>query len=182
MKVFINPGHDKRLDSGACNPEDGLRECDVAYDIGMKVKHYLEAAGCEVQLLQSDNLAGETPQLPCVVDRANEWPADVFVSLHCNAANGAARGTETLVYSLGGQAEQLAQCIQDQIVDSVGTIDRGLKIRPRLIVLHGTDMPACLVEMAFIDNAADEELLIDKADEFARVIARGITDYEVSLE
>ena len=102
MRVFINPGHDLERDSGAVNPTSGLRKCDVAANIGGLVKGYLEAAGCEVQMLQSDNLAGETPDLPCVVDTANGWPADVFVSLHCNAANGYARGTETLVYN--GQA------------------------------------------------------------------------------
>lgn len=78
MRVFINPGHDLERDSGAVNPTSGLRECDVAANIGGLVKGYLEAAGCEVQMLQSDNLAGETPGLPCVVDTANGWSADVL--------------------------------------------------------------------------------------------------------
>ena len=97
MRVFINPGHDREQDIGAVNPNTGLRECDVAATIGSLVQTYLETAGCEVQLLQSDNLAGETPDLPCVVDTANTWPADVFVSLHCNADSGCASGTETLI-------------------------------------------------------------------------------------
>ena len=32
MKIFINPGHDIDLDSGAVNPNTGRRECDVARD------------------------------------------------------------------------------------------------------------------------------------------------------
>jgi len=56
MKVFINPGHDFDYDSGAVNPNSGLRECDVAARVGNRVKGYLEAAGCDIQLLQSDNL------------------------------------------------------------------------------------------------------------------------------
>ena len=178
MHVFINPGHDLERDSGAVNPTSGLRECDVAADIGGLVKGYLEAAGCEVRMLQSDNLAGETPDLPCVVDTANGWPADVFVSLHCNAANGYARGTETLVYANDGESARLAACIQSQIVDSLGTIDRGIKERPMLIVLNSTDMPAVLVEMAFVDNDEDAQILTKRADEIARAIARGITDFE----
>ena len=74
MRVFINPGHDRERDSGAVNPNTGLRECDVAAAIGSLVQTYLETAGCEVQLLQSDNLAGETPDMPCVVDTANALP------------------------------------------------------------------------------------------------------------
>ena len=178
MRVFLNPGHDLERDSGAVNPGSRLRECDVAANIGGLVKAYLEAAGCEVQMLQSDNLAGETPGLPCVVDTANGWSADVFVSLHCNAANGYARGTETLVYNEDGDAAELAACIQSQVVGSLGTIDRGVKERPMLIVLNSTDMPAVLVEMAFVDNDEDAQILTERADEMARAIARGITDFE----
>lgn len=132
-----------------------------------------------MQLLQSDNLAGETPDLPCVVDTANTWPADVFVSLHCNSDSSCARGTEALIYANNsGQSPQLATCIQSQIVQSLGTVDRGLKERPNLIVLKDTTMPAVLVETAFIDNEDDATLLTDNADDFARAIARGITDFE----
>ena len=96
---------------------------------------------------------------------------------NCNAANTAARGTEVECYG-SGAGEKLAQCIQSQIVDSLGTVDRGMKYMPQLLVLKYTDMPAVLVEMAFIDNDEDAELLAGKTDGFARAIARGVTDYE----
>jgi N-acetylmuramoyl-L-alanine amidase len=35
--------------------------------------------------------------------------------------------------------------------------------------------------MAFIDNDDDAELLANRQDDFARAIARGVTDYECSL-
>ncbi|KMO86869.1 cell wall hydrolase [Megasphaera cerevisiae DSM 20462] len=184
MKVFINPGHDLDYDSGAVNPNSGLRECDVAAKVGNRVKSYLEAAGCEVQLLQSDNLYfdsqyNDRPVAVCAA--ANDWPADVFVSLHCNAANTQAQGTEVECYGSNSAGGRLAQCIQSQIVNSIGTVDRGVKEMPGLIVLKYTDMPACLVEMAFIDNDADAQLLVDQEDDFARAIARGITDYQCTL-
>ena len=188
MKVFINPGHDQKYDSGAVNPNTGLRECDVAAEVGALVVDYLEAAGCECQIMQSDNLA-PTPagrseyanrQGPTVTETANDWGADIFVSIHCNAANTTAQGTEVECYG-SGTGEQLAQCIQSQIVDSIGTTDRGVKYMPQLLVLKYTDMPAVLVEMAFIDNDEDAELLAGKQDEFARAIARGVTDYEQTL-
>ena len=188
MKVFINPGHDQKYDSGAVNPNSGLRECDVAAEVGALVVDYLEAAGCECQIMQSDNLA-PTPagrseyadrQGATVTETANDWGVDIFVSIHCNAANTAAQGTEIECFG-GGAGEQLAQCIQSQIVDSLGTVDRGVKYTPKLLVLRYTDMPAVLVEMAFIDNDEDAELLAGKADDFARAIARGVTDYEQTL-
>ena len=38
MRVFINPGHDRERDSGAVNPNTGLRECDGAATIGSLVQ------------------------------------------------------------------------------------------------------------------------------------------------
>lgn len=185
MRVYINPGHDLDYDSGAVNPNSGLRECDVAAKIGEKVKAYLEAAGCECRLLQSDNLFYDSQyddrRIP-VCDDANNWGADAFVSIHCNAANGQAQGTEVECYSHMSNGGNLAQCIQNQIVGALGTVNRGVKEMPGLIVLRHTDMPAVLVETAFIDNDDDAALLTDKWDDFACAIARGVTDYECSLQ
>lgn len=187
MKVYINPGHDLDYDSGAVHTvTDGtvdLRECDVAAKIGAKVKEYLEAAGCECRILQSDNLYYDSsyddrPVAVCA--DANDWPADVFVSIHCNAANGKACGTEVECYNRMSNGGNLAQCIQNQIVSALDTVDRGVKEMPGLIVLRHTEMPAVLVETAFIDNDDDADLLVNRWDDFARAIARGVTDYEQS--
>lgn len=185
MKVFINPGHSPNgiPDPGAPNYETGLRECDVALNVGKLVAKYLTAAGVAVtNVLQSDNLLHDSDyNQPCVVDTANASDADIFISIHCNsAANQMAQGTETLVYSAGGEAEKLANCIQKQIVTSLHTVDRGIKYRPELIVLKHTTMPAVLVELAFISNTWDEIKLRTKQDDFARAIARGVTDYELA--
>lgn len=127
--------------------------------------------------MQSNNLCGEYPAHPNIVATANELGADIFISLHCNAFNEKANGTECLVFAKCSYAEDLANAIQNQIISSLGTVDRGVKERPDLAVLKGTKMPAVLVEMAFIDNADDCSKLISKQDDFARAIARGVTDY-----
>lgn len=191
MKVFINPGHDLDYDSGAVSPRTGLRECEVAAHVGALVKHYLEAAGCTCKLMQSDNLAPTSTgrsryadrQGPTVTETANDWDADIFVSIHCNSAEAdEACGTETFAYDLdGGEGEKLATCIQDQIVDALNTVNRGVKANPKLFVLRYTAMPAVLVELGFISNESDEVLLTDRQDDFARAIARGVTDYEQTL-
>jgi N-acetylmuramoyl-L-alanine amidase len=179
MKVFLNPGHapNGTPDPGACGC--GLREADITATVGRLVEGYLTAAGCEVKLLQSDSLSE-------ISGTANEWEADVFVSIHCNsAASEYARGVETFSYydSVGGRA--IASCIQHQIVGAFEKIDpdfpdRGLKTAG-FHVIRATDMPACLVELAFINNAQDAELLKQHADDFARAIARGVTDYELAI-
>lgn len=176
-KVFINPGHCPGVDPGAVNNRYGVTEAHTVAIIGDAVKKYLEAAGCEVVLLQSDNLMGENPKYPNICQTANESGADVFVSIHCNAATPAAEGTETLVYSAYGAAGRLANCIHQQIIDNLDVINRGIKVRPDLAVLRETIMPAVLVECAFISNEHDVQLLMYRRDDFARAIARGVTDY-----
>lgn len=178
-KIFLNPGHCIGIDSGAVNHTSGVTEAEICKSIADKVEHYLKNAGCSVYTLQSNNLCGEYPAHPNIVATANELDADIFISLHCNAFNEQAKGTECLVFAKGkgSYSEDLAKAIQAQIICSLNTVDRGVKERPDLAVLKGTKMPAVLVEMAFIDNADDCHKLIYHQDDFARAIARGVTDY-----
>ena len=165
MKIFLNPGHCPSSDSGACG--FGLTEADLALDIAKLTRDYLKVLDAEVKIFQFDGLEE-------IVDVANYWDADLFVSIHCNAANGQARGTETFYYDTVDRV--LANCIQKQIVSSLGTVDRGIKESNFYVVKH-TNCPAVLVETAFIDNADDNYLLDVKRDDFAKAIARGITDF-----
>lgn len=180
MKIFLNPGHMPGVDPGACG--NGLQEADVTLAVGELVKRYLEAVGYEIETLQSDNLAGESPDYPNVVATANASGADIFVSLHCNACNGIARGIETCCYDANSNSGQLAVCIQNQLVSTLQQFDsdipdRGIKERTGLAVLRGTDMPAVLIEIAFINQPDDAVLLAERQDDISRAIARGITDY-----
>lgn len=180
MKIYINPGHHVGIDSGAVNPETGLTEAEYVLELGEMVKDHLIAAGCEVRLLQSDNIDWTNPSFANPIDEANEWGADVFVSLHCNAVTShAARGTEICIYKKSSQSAYLAQKILREITEAVPELwDRGLKERPGLLVLKYTDMPAVLIECAFIDNPDDLKILLNQKDAIARAIARGVTDYE----
>lgn len=179
MKVFINPGHapNGQPDPGAVNSTTGLRECDVAKKVADLLQGYLTAAGVEVcGNLQHDSLEA-------VCDASNASGADLFVSIHCNAAgNTSANGTETWFYSYSDNSKKLAGKVQSQIISSLNTTDRGTKgATPGvngLYVLSNTQAVAVLVELAFISNSEDALLLSEHADDFARAIARGITDYE----
>ena len=173
MKIFLNPGHAPlgNPDPGAVNPDSGLRECDVARKIAEKVKKYLEDVGYEVEMLQSDSLWE-------ICNRANDWNADLFVSIHCNAsAGGKARGCETWYWYGSNSGRILATCVQSEVVSSLnGLWNRGVK-DGNFYVLRNTEMPAILVELGFIDNNDDAYLLEVCDESYARGLARGITDY-----
>ncbi len=178
MKVFLNPGHAPggHPDPGAVNSESGLRECDVALAVGQSAESYLNAAGVATELLQSDSLEE-------ICETANTSDADIFVSIQCNAAEAEeANGTETWACAGSYRGSVLASCIQSQIVDALDTTDRGVKIaKPGVNGLHvltNTGMPAVLVELAFITNPGDKDILAHDQDAMTRAVARGVTDYE----
>jgi N-acetylmuramoyl-L-alanine amidase len=176
MRITINGGHYPGKDSGAVG-ETGLQEAVVARDIMKRVACFLRTVGYDVLEVQENELYQ-------ITDASNSFGADLFVSIHCNAAgNEEAKGTETWYCNGSVGGEKLATCIQSQIVNALETVDRGIKnATPHvngLYVLSNTDAVAVLVETAFISNADDEALLSDegKRDQFAAAIARGITDY-----
>lgn len=167
MKVVINGGHCPGLDSGAIG--DRVMEAEINREVMFLVGGYLREVGYEILEVQENDLAG-------IVKRNNDLAADLFVSIHCNASvNHAASGTE--VHYADEAGKLLAACIQERVADRLSTVNRGIKKSENLYVLKHADCPAVLVEMAFISNREDEELLIQNKNDFAGAIARGVIDY-----
>jgi len=178
MRIFIDAGHNHSgADTGAQG--NGLKEQEVTFLIADRLRALLLAAGHVVKMSRerlTDNVGNTlSSSIGGRAQMANEWGADLFISIHCNAYDGSARGTETLVYSLGGRAETYARQIQSAIVARLKTTDRGVKARPELGVLRLTSMPAVLIETAFIDNASDAALLKNRSADFAEAIFEGVT-------
>ncbi len=112
------------------------------------------------------------------VNLANSWPADYFISIHCNAnVNPAINGTEVYVYQQNTQPYWLAQHVLNGIVAQVGTRDNGVRLNPGLYVLRRTRMPAILVELAYLTNAADAAKLESDPYGFALGIYNGLNSY-----
>ena len=170
MKIVVNGGHEPNVDSGAVGSRS--TEADITQKLMLLVSAYLEKAGCEVMAVQTADLAD-------ICNVTNRWGADILVSIHCNAFNQKAKGMETFAYYGSREGDALAHHIQSQIVTSLATTNRGVK-EAGFYVLKHTKCTAVLVETAFIDNKGDEQLLLDKTDDFARAIARGVTDYIVA--
>ncbi len=166
MKVFINPGHGG-LDTGAVGC--GLVERDVTRVLGLRVAQCLKAVGYDVALFQYDGLEA-------ICAEAEDFEADLFVSIHCNSFDGQVYGTETYHAPYSAKGWLAANAVQSQLIRSLPTTDRGIKTE-RFYVLMNTSMPAILIETAFIDNPADAVLLRYRHDDFAHAIARGVTDF-----
>jgi N-acetylmuramoyl-L-alanine amidase len=166
-KIVFDPGHRNNAnDWGASG--NGLREAEVALKIVNYAVAYLKAnyTGFEVKLTRSTN--NDIIDLSARDEVADNWKADVFVSVHLNAFNKAAKGFETFVYNgpISDATVSLQNIMHNEILKAMrkhGDItDRGKK-RANLAVLRSTNMPAILTENLFIDNAADATLLKKEA-------------------
>lgn len=169
-KVFIDPGHGGS-DSGAVG--NGLKEKDINLSVGLKVKKLLEERGVSVKMSRETDKAVNLSDRPA---QANSWGADCFLSIHCNSASSnSAQGVETFHYS---SSDGLAQAVQSQIIanTSLWHKNRGVK-KQNFCVIRESKMMSALVELAFINNASDSQLLRDKQDGFAEALARGIIQY-----
>ncbi len=183
IKIYIDQGHNPRdFNTGA--EGNGFFEQDITYDIGQRLYDLLSRDDrFEVRLSRPtpDTVLGSSnsSSLTARVREANAWGADVFLSLHTNAAtNTSASGVEALIYdSSSDVAEELSEDILEELTLITGLRNRGVIERPGLYVLRRTNMPAIIVEMGFISNPADAELMAYSPDLFARGIYNGIIDY-----
>ncbi|MBE5872564.1 MAG: N-acetylmuramoyl-L-alanine amidase [Lachnospiraceae bacterium] len=110
-------------------------------------------------------------------DIANEADADYFISIHRNSTPvpDTYSGVESLVYQNAGAAGRIASNIAGQL-EAIGFQDLGITERPNLTVLKNTAMPAVLVEIGYINTAADNIFFDDNFDAIARAIADGILE------
>ena len=183
IKIYIDQGHNPRdFNTGA--EGNGYFEQDITYDIGVRLAALLgRNPEFEVKLSRpSPNTVlgtSNSSSLTARVRDANSWGADVFISLHTNASErSSATGAEALIYSDESPVSpELAEDILEELTLSTGLRNRGVIERPGLYVLRRTNMPAVLVEMGFISNPEDAELMVDSPELFARGIYRGILKY-----
>lgn len=179
MQIIIDPGHGGS-DPGAVGLA-GTREAEVNLSVSLKLKTILEQASFTVLMTREGDydvggrLATAVEELQARCHIANQAGADLFVSIHCNAAESrSARGVETWYYQMGEFAAAVQSCLS-----CLGLVNRGIK-QGNFYVLKHTRMPAVLVELGFLSNP-DEELLLGGKEfqrQAAEAIAAGIRAYQ----
>ncbi|WP_078394023.1 N-acetylmuramoyl-L-alanine amidase family protein [Shouchella patagoniensis] len=171
--IVIDPGHGGN-DPGAV--ANGLEEKEVVLDVAVQTKQMLEAAGAEVLMSrQADTYIGLNER----AQMANANQADTFVSIHANAwEQPSANGTETYHFPSSVQGRALAESLQNELVVELGRTDRGVK-SANFNVLKQTVMPAALVELAFVTNVEEAELMKTAAfrEQAAEAIYQGLMSY-----
>lgn len=180
-KIFIDQGHNP-VNPNAGSEGNGFREQDIVYTIGQQTAAALRSYGFDVRLSrptpETQLGTSNTTSLAARVNNANSWGADYFISLHTNAStDSSATGSEAFVYSRNSPADALASNILTQLNYATGLRNRGVIVRPGLYVLRKTRMPATLVELGFITNPNDAELMAYSPQLFAAGITNGVLAY-----
>lgn len=107
---------------------------------------------------------------------ANDIGADLVVSIHINAAeNKKARGVEVLyAEEPTGKKKQFASILQENLIDTLGSVDRGIVHRPNLYMCRVPTMPSALVELGFISNEEEQKRMMTST--FMKSAAQAMLD------
>lgn len=158
----IDPGSDSH----------GILEKDINLEIALKLQEVLHENGYSVLMTREDD---NSLSLRERSDFANEKEADLFISLHqnCYAQDASVHGIEVYYNSdKTTNDQQLAQMIQESLINETGAKNRGIHSDNGLVVTRETIMPAVLVETAFISN--DDELDLIMSDDYQNKVVNGI--------
>ncbi|MGQ7461451.1 GBS Bsp-like repeat-containing protein [Streptococcus suis] len=197
--VYLDPGHGG-ADSGASY--GGIHEKNLAMSVTNKLRENLLQRGINVLMTRTADYDVDFRTERSKM--ANNSEADLFVSIHFNATGAGVtttKGIETYWYKYDpeyqpkinqemhndatrlAESEILANKVQSSLIKETGAVDRGVR-RETFAVLRETAIPAILVELGFMDNPS--ELNVIKTDSYhtklANALTQGIVDWYGAVE
>ncbi len=206
--IVLDPGHGG-IDPGTENKRLGVNEKTFTLDIALRLRKLLEPAGWRVLLIRDKDTElskDKKSDLLMRDDFANRQKADLFLSIHCNAAPEAISGVET--YSLAPQFMHsagddqgddmtkaafpgnrfdnanllLGEHLHRAMLAGLKTPDRGYK-HARQAVLRLLDCPGALVECAYLSNDAEARRVAtpEYRQKIAEALAAGVQNYTTAL-
>lgn len=201
--VCLDPGHQGRANSateplgpgskemkakvsgGAVGVVTRIPEPRLTLKVAVLVKERLEAEGIQVVMTRVTDAVDISNRQRAEV--ANAAGADLFVRIHADSHTNAALKGVSILYPAGNQwvgpieAESLkaAEAMRDAVLGATGAADRGIVKRADLTGFNWAKVPSVLVEMGFMSNPVEDELLATEAYQakLADGIAAGIVEY-----
>ncbi|MBS4021872.1 MAG: N-acetylmuramoyl-L-alanine amidase [Dethiobacter sp.] len=175
--IVIDAGHGGS-DPGAVGRNLRLAEKFVNLDTALRVAQMLENAGAKVILTRNTD---DFITLSQRVNIAHANNADIFVSIHANAHTDRSIGGTETYYNTSFRSQdsfRLANVLQQELVRELKLRDIGVKTAG-FHVIQSTRIPSALVELAFLSNPKEEELLNQASfrQRAADAVYRGIVRY-----
>ena len=169
MKIGVDCGHTLTgADTGAVGL--GRKEQDLTREVGTLVMKYLQEQGHTVIKCYKDACSNLDDSLSYRTNTANNNKVDLFISIHFNAYNGEANGTEVFTWD----AKPTIKAVRvNENLAKIGYHNRGIKRGNDLYVIRNTVADAMLIEVCFMDNKYD--MAKYNAQKIANAIVHGIT-------
>lgn len=175
-KVYIDAGHGGN-DPGAV--ANGLVEKTINLIQAIECANVLKRHGVNVH---TGTLSDKEISIETMATQANNWNADLVISIHNNAGGG--DGFEVFYGYADTKSKQLAKNVETEVI-KIGQNSRGLKTK-RLDngqdyfgMIRLTKAPAILCEGAFLDNKTDIKIIdtVEEQKKFGVAYAKGILKY-----
>lgn len=189
--IVIDPGHGGP-DGGAVG-KDETTEKNISLVISKKTRDYLQQAGALVYLtrekdtdLADKNTRGYSRRKSEDIRKRlafiHEKEADFFITVHLNSLpSNRWSGAQTFYYPSFPENKHLATMIQSEIIRNLENTNRvPLQINDVYLLKHA-EVPGALVEVGFLSNEQERELLKDKKyqEKMAASIYEGIIRYVI---
>ena len=171
MKFNIHAGHNFKVPgAGGCFSEtsEDRKVKDLVISKLRSLGHTVYDCTDEDGTTSGANLAN-------IVNKCNAHKVDLDVSIHFNAFNGSAHGTEVFQYD--SKTNSYASGVVNAIA-SLGFTNRGVKNGSHLYVIRNTISPAILIECCFCDCMTDANIY--NAEKMATAIVKGLTGQTVN--
>ena len=186
--IVLDAGHGG-IDPGAVSAK-GVLEKEITLAIAKELERLLSRAAVFVIMVRHGDydladsseahlLNRKRQDLERRVFVAEEAQADLYISIHANYFPASVwSGAQTFYYENDQASERLAKAIQAELVKRLGPNTRVAKAG-NFRVLRDTSMPAALVEVGFLSNPREAELLADAAYQkrVAEAIFAGLYNY-----
>ncbi|MGI6643079.1 MAG: N-acetylmuramoyl-L-alanine amidase family protein [Bacillota bacterium] len=158
--IYIDPGHGG-IDPGACGNK--WLEKDIVLKVALYLGVRLEKSGAKVVYSRTGDYDLETDEVDDTQARLrmiDSSGATIVLSIHCNAfTDPRERGAQTFYNeSRNPRSKDLAAFIQAELAKETST-DREISARLDHFMLNYGDKPAVTVELGFLSNPEEEELL-----------------------
>lgn len=175
--IIIDAGHGGK-DPGTIGPITKIKEKNIALDYAFSLEKKLKELGFKTLLIRDRD---EYIDLYDRAEKANQSNGDAFISIHFNAHDDKdISGIQTLYcpsYLSDVKTEDnypFAEIIHKEILKATGAVDRGIKRRPKLVVVRETKMVAALLELGFVTNPYEEKKII--TEEYKNKAIQGIVN------
>ena len=181
MKIMLDAGHGKNT-AGKRTPDDSMREFVFNHAVAEYAKTMLlNYENIKVEYAHDSTGNIDVP-LYTRTQKANNWPADIYISIHANASGDSwstANGIETFHHPKSSEAsKKLAAALQNKLIEKTKLRNRGVK-QADFQVVRETKMPAALIECGFMSNKEEAALL--KSDSYRKLCAEAIVEAIVQM-